>query len=146
MNRFKSVAIAALVVVPFAAQAEPTGDADAGEQNFRQCASCHGIVTPDGTVIQRLAPTGPNLWGVVGRQAGSYEGYARFSASMIAAGEEHGIVWDEANFVAYLEDQSGFLREVTGDSRARSNMNHRLRGSAEDLYAYLAQFAEEAEE
>jgi cytochrome c len=41
-----------------------------------------------------------------------------------------------------VNDPSGFLRDVTGDSRARSNMNHRLRGSAEDIYAYLAQFAE----
>ncbi|WP_246028969.1 c-type cytochrome [Roseinatronobacter bogoriensis] len=137
----KSFVVAALMTVPFAAQAEPTGDAAAGETNFRQCAACHGIVDPDGTVIQRLAPTGPNLWGVVGRQAGAYEGYARFSGAIVAAGEEHGVVWDEETFVAYVDDPSGFLREVTGDPRARSNMNHRLRGSAEDIYAYLAQFS-----
>jgi cytochrome c len=132
-----SFTIAALMMAPLAAQA---GDAAAGEQEFRQCTSCHGIVAPDGTVIHRLAPTGPNLWGVIGRVAGAYDGYARYSASMVAAGAEHGVVWNEENFVAYLADQSGFLREVTGDSRARSNMNHRLRGSAEDIYAYLAQF------
>lgn len=138
MTRLTTAAVAALMLSPLAAQA---GDPAAGEQNFRQCASCHGIVDPDGTVIQRLAPTGPNLWGVAGRQAGAYEGYARFSNAIIAAGAEHGIVWDEANFVGYVEDPSGFLREVTGDSRARSNMNHRLRGSAEDIFAYLAQFS-----
>jgi len=115
------------------------GDAAAGEQGFRQCASCHGIASPDGEVIQRVSPTGPNLWGVAGRQAGAYDGYARFSGAIVAAGEA-GTVWDEANFVAFVNDPSGFLREVTGDSRARSNMNHRLRGSAEDIYAYLAQF------
>ncbi|WP_296477469.1 c-type cytochrome [Roseinatronobacter sp.] len=141
MSKLKSFAIAALCVAPFAASAEPTGDAAAGEQNFRQCASCHGIVDPDGTVIQRLAPTGPNLWGVSGRQAGAYEGYARFSGAIVAAGED-GLVWNEETFVAYVNDPSGYLREVTGDSRARSNMNHRLRGSAEDIYAYLAQFSE----
>ncbi len=141
MSKLKSAAIAAFLVAPFAAQAEPTGDADAGEQNFRQCASCHGVESPDGETFHRLAPTGPNLWGVVGRQAGSYEGYTRFSSSMVEAGEEHGLVWDEESFVAYLQDPSGYLREVTGDSRARSNMNHRLRGSAEDLYAYLAQYS-----
>ncbi|WP_296477821.1 c-type cytochrome [Roseinatronobacter sp.] len=141
MSKMKSFVVAALMTVPFAAQAEPTGDAAAGEANFRQCASCHGIVDPDGTVIQRLAPTGPNLWGVVGRQAGAYEGYARFSSAIVAAGAEHDVVWDEETFVAYVDDPSGFLREVTGDSRARSNMNHRLRGSAEDIYAYLAQFS-----
>lgn len=137
MNRKIFLTITALMMAPFAAQA---GDAAAGEQNFRQCTSCHGIVAPDGTVIHRAAPTGPNLWGVVGRQAGSYDGYARFSSAIVAAGSEHGVVWDEENFVAFLANQSGFLRDVTGDSRARSNMNHRLQGSAEDLFAYLAQF------
>ncbi|MGP9788537.1 c-type cytochrome [Roseinatronobacter sp. NSM] len=140
MLKLKIAAFAALFALPVAAQAEPTGDAAAGEQNFRQCASCHGIASPDGEVIQRLAPTGPNLWGVAGRQAGSYEGYERFSSAMQAAGSEHGVVWDEASFVAYVNDPIGYLRGVTGDARARGNMNHRLRGSAEDIYAYLAQF------
>jgi len=139
MMKSKFLAAAALCAVPAMGFAEPTGDAEAGAQNFRQCASCHGVVDPDGDVIHRLAPTGPNLWGVVGRQAGAYEGYERFSAAIQAAGEA-GVVWDEESFVAYVEDPSGYLREVTGDSRARSNMNHRLRGSAEDLFAYLAQY------
>ncbi len=139
MSKLKTLAVAAFCVAPFAAFAEPTGDAAEGEANFRQCASCHGVVDPDGTVIHRLAPTGPNLWGVAGRQAGAYEGYARFSAAIVAAGEA-GTVWNEESFVAFVNDPSGYLREVTGDARARSNMNHRLRGSAEDLFAYLAQF------
>ena len=139
MRKFGHLALIAMLGMPAAAVAQASGDAAAGEQNFRQCASCHGIVAPDGTVIQRLAPTGPNLWGVAGRAAGAYDGYARFSGSMKAAGEG-GVVWDEANFVAYVADPTAFLRDVTGDSRARSNMNHRLRGSAEDIYAYLSQF------
>ncbi|TVP72867.1 MAG: cytochrome C [Rhodobacteraceae bacterium] len=139
MSKLKTLAVAAFCVLPFTAVAEPTGDAAAGEGEFRQCAACHGIVDPDGTVIQRLAPTGPNLWGVAGRQAGAYEGYARFSSAIVAAGEA-GTVWNEESFVAFVNDPSGYLREVTGDARARSNMNHRLRGSAEDIFAYLAQF------
>jgi cytochrome c len=139
MRNIGTLAFAALMALPAAAFAQSSGNATAGEESFRQCASCHGIVAPDGTVIQRLAPTGPNLWGVAGRAAGSYDGYARFSGSIKAAGEA-GTVWDEANFVAYVADPTGFLRNVTGDARARSNMNHRLRGSAEDIYAYLSQF------
>lgn len=135
MTKLRILALATALIAPSVALA----DAAAGEQGFRQCAACHGIVAPDGTVIQRLSPTGPNLWGVIGRVAGSFEGYTRYSNSMKAAGEA-GIVWDEANFVAFVNNQTGFLREVTGDTRARSNMNHRLRGSAEDIYSYLAQF------
>lgn len=137
MNIMKTT-IAALVMLPIAGLAH-AGDAAAGEENFRQCASCHGVASPDGNVIHRISPTGPNLWGVAGRQAGAYDGYARFSSAIVAAGEA-GVVWNEQNFVAFVADPSGFLREVTGDSRARSNMNHRLRGSAEDIFAYLSQF------
>lgn len=139
MRSLAPFALSGLLALPVSAFAQASGDAAAGEQNFRQCASCHGIVAPDGTVTQRLAPTGPNLWGVVGRVAGAYDGYARYSGSIKAAGEA-GIVWDEANFVAFVTAPTDYLKEVTGDTRARSNMNHRLRGSAEDLYAYLAQF------
>ncbi|MGY6550110.1 MAG: c-type cytochrome [Roseinatronobacter sp.] len=138
MTKLKQIALAGLLLAPLTGQAQ-AGDPAAGAESFRQCASCHGVVAPDGTVIHRLAPTGPNLWGVAGRQAGSYDGYARFSGSIVAAGEA-GVVWNESNFVAYVNDPSGFLREATGDSRARSNMNHRLRGAAEDLFAYLSQY------
>jgi cytochrome c len=133
------IAAAVALALPVLSQAAQAGDASAGEQGFRQCASCHGIVAPDGTVIQRLAPTGPNLWGVVGRQAGSYDGYARFSNDIQAAGDA-GVTWTEENFVAFVQAPGDFLREVTGNARARSNMNHRLRGSAEDIFAYLAQY------
>ncbi|NBB98982.1 MAG: c-type cytochrome [Alphaproteobacteria bacterium] len=141
--KLKAATIAALCALPLTAHAQASGDADAGESNFRQCTTCHGIASPDGEVIHRVAPTGPNLWGVTGRVAGAYDGYSRYSSAMTAAGEEHGITWTEENFVAYVADPTAYLREVTGDSRARSNMNHRLRGSAEDLYAYLAQFGAE---
>lgn len=137
--KLKAAALTAFCALPLSAHAQASGDAAAGESNFRQCTTCHGIASPDGDVIHRVAPTGPNLWGVAGRVAGSYDGYSRYSKAMQAAGAA-GITWTEENFVAYVADPTGYLREVTGDSRARSNMNHRLRGSAEDIYAYLAQF------
>lgn len=142
MYNSRPIALSAILVLSGITAAYAAGDIAAGEQSFRQCASCHGIVAPDGTVTQRLAPTGPNLWGVVGRVAGSYEGYSRYSASIKAAGAA-GTIWDEASFLAYVANPTEYLKEVTGDTRARSNMNHRLRGSADDIYAYLAQFAAE---
>lgn len=143
-----AVAAAALTVAaPLAAhaQVEASGDPAAGEEAFSQCVSCHVVEGPDGeTLAGRGAQTGPNLYGVVMRQAGVVEDF-RYSDSMVEAGEQ-GMVWDEANFAPYLQDPTGHLREVLDDRRARGKMTYRLRGGEEEalnIYAYLAQFGAE---
>jgi cytochrome c len=117
----------------------PTGDAAAGEAAFRQCATCHHVVAPDGTVLAGRAnvKTGPNLYGVVGRTAGKVPEF-RYSASLSAAGER-GKIYDEATFVAYAQDPSGFLKEFLGDPSARGNMTYKVRKpeDAVNIYAYL---------
>ena len=118
-----------------------TGDAAAGERAFRQCQSCHVVQTPDGEVLAgRASKTGPNLWGVAGRTAGAVEEYD-YSTLMEAAGEA-GMIYDEANFIAYVQDPSGHLKEVTGET-GRSKMSFRVRKEEDalNLYAFLAQFA-----
>ncbi|WP_417718769.1 c-type cytochrome [Salipiger sp.] len=111
------------------------GDVEAGEKAFKKCLSCHAVVAEDGTVVVKGGKTGPNLYGVLGRPAAAEDGY-RYKAGILEAAEK-GLVWDEANFVAYLQDPSGFLKEFTGDSGARSGMSFRLRKGMEDVYAYL---------
>ena len=116
----------------------PTGDAAAGEGAFRQCVACHVVATPEGeTLAGRRAQTGPNLYQMVGRTAGTVEGF-RYSDAMVAAGEA-GLIWDEASFVAYVQDPTGYLREVLDDSGARGQMAFRVRAEedAVNLYAYL---------
>jgi cytochrome c len=120
-----------------------TGDADAGESAFRQCQSCHVVENGDGEVLAgRAAKTGPNLYGVVGRAAGVVEDF-RYSDIIVLAGEQ-GMVYDEANFVAYVQDPTGHLREVTGDD-GRGKMTYKVRKEEDaiDLYAFLAQFSTE---
>lgn len=118
--------------------AAAAGDAAAGEAAFRQCSSCHKIESADGTVINGRGQTGPNLYGVIGRVAGSVDGF-RYRNSIVEAGEG-GLVWDEAILAAYLQDPTGVLREATGDNRARSGMSYRVRSAsdAENIAAYLA--------
>lgn len=145
MTYSKFFGIAAMVATPLVGGAALAGDAAEGERSFRQCASCHGIVADDGTVIQRLARTGPNLWGLPGRQAGVDEEFRNYSNGMVAAGEQ-GLEWDEESFSAYLANQTQFLRDYTGDNSVRSNMNHRLRGEAADIWAYLVSVSPEVEE
>jgi len=120
-----------------------SGDAAAGEKAFKRCVSCHVVVNDAGeTLAGKKAKTGPNLYGVAGRAAGSIEGF-RYSKSMQAAGEA-GLVWTEEKFAAFVQDPTAFLREELDDGSARSAMSFKVRKEEEalDLYAYLASLAE----
>lgn len=115
-----------------------SGDAAAGEKAFRQCQSCHVVVNDAGeTLAGKKAKTGPNLYGTSGRTAGTVSDF-NYSDAMVAAGEG-GMVYDEATFVAYVQDPTGYLREVTGDASARGKMSFKVRKEADalNLYAYL---------
>ena len=128
---------AAMVFVGWSAQA---GDPAAGEAQWRQCRSCHMIMATDVDVIQRGGRVGPNLYGIIGQRAGAVDGF-RYSSELAGAGND-GLVWNRANFIAYVEDPTGFIRDVTGDPRARSPMNFQMRTGADDMYAYLATFSD----
>jgi cytochrome c len=116
------------------------GDPAEGQRVFaRRCAVCHMIQTPDGETIVRGNRTGPNQYGIMGRQAGTVPGFDRYGPALVAAGEA-GLVWTEAEMARYLEDPAGYLQTLLGDRRARSRMIFRLRDAEEraDVAAYLA--------
>ena len=75
------------------------GDLDNGRRVFARCRSCH-TVTEGGPNM-----TGPNLYGVFGRQAGGVAGY-NYSPAMKAAG----FVWDADKLDHWLENPHTFLR------------------------------------
>ncbi|MFN7003707.1 MAG: c-type cytochrome [Roseinatronobacter sp.] len=138
---------AALALSAFAAQA---GDIEAGASAFQsQCQNCHNVTNAEGDVLagRPNVRTGPNLYGVIGRQAGTED--FRYGASLVEAGEA-GLVWTAEDMVPYLLDPTSFLRETLGNNRARSQMSFRVRddATAENIIAFLAQFGavEEAEE
>ncbi|HGG06253.1 MAG TPA: c-type cytochrome [Aliiroseovarius sp.] len=133
--------VAASVIATGAAFAE--GDIAAGEKAFKKCKACHAISDPDGNVIVKGGKVGPNLYGIVGRTAGSYEGF-RYSASLTAAGEA-GLVWTEEEIVAFIADPKAFLRTYLDDSSAKSKMTFKLSKGGEDVTAYLASLAPPAE-
>ncbi|MBS0123637.1 c-type cytochrome [Thetidibacter halocola] len=130
-----ALAVASLATTAVAESHAGSGDVAAGEKEFNKCKSCHMIVADDGTEIVKGGRTGPNLYGIIGRKAGSVEGF-NYGDSLVAAGEK-GLVWDEASFVAYVQDPAAFLKEYTGDSGARSKMSFKLRKGMEDVYSYL---------
>lgn len=149
MTRFIPVAVAAtLLSAPaFAGGHAGEGDAEAGEAAFNQCQTCHVVKNDDGeTLAGRNARTGPNLYGIIGRQAGSVDGF-RYSDAMVEAGEA-GLIWNEVDFVPYVMDPTAHLREYLDDRRARGKMAYKVRDEddAKNLYAYLVSIGPELDE
>ena len=112
------------------------GDAALGEADFKKCKSCHAVTAADGTEIVKGGKVGPNLFGIVGRQIGTYPEF-KYGASIIAAGAD-GSVWDEAALAAYVADPAKWLQDKTGDAAAKSKMTFKLKEGGEDMAAYLA--------
>lgn len=131
MNRILATAIVGLLALPAYAE----GDAEAGKKAFNKCKSCHLIADPAGEVIVKGGKTGPNLYGVAGRTAGTVEGF-KYGDSIVAAGE-NGLVWDETTFVEYAQDPKEFLKTYLDDTAAKSKMTFKLKSGAEDVYAYI---------
>lgn len=100
----RSVIILALMMAgaaPAATLAQDAGDPEKGKQLARKCTVCHQIGD------SRKVATGPILTDVIGRKAGTGEGY-KPSAMSVAAGEA-GLVWTEELIVQYLPDPKGFI-------------------------------------
>jgi len=143
MKTLLTTAAALLALSGTAAFAD--GDAADGEKDFKKCKSCHAITDADGEDIVKGGKTGPNLWGVVGRQAGTeaeFEG--KYGDSLVAAGEA-GLVWTEELLTEYSHDPKAFLADYLDDDKAKSKMTFKLKDS-EDVAAYLATFGDGGEE
>lgn len=130
----KTTFIAAVATLAMAAPAFADGDAAAGARDFNHCKACHSITAPDGTKIVRGGRIGPNLYGVVGRAAGSEEGF-RNGKGLLAL-KDTGLVWDADSIVTYLVDPTAFVRDKTGDNSLRSKMAFKLAHGA-NVVAYL---------
>lgn len=146
MNKFSiALVVGSLFAAPAFAGGHASGDAAAGEEAFSQCQTCHVVVDDAGeTLAGRNAKTGPNLYAMAGRTAGTVDGF-RYSKSMVEAGEA-GLVWDEEAFVAYVQDPTGYLREYLDNNRARGKMSYKVRDEADavNLYAYLVSLSPES--
>ncbi|MEW6644602.1 MAG: cytochrome c family protein [Pseudomonadota bacterium] len=108
-----------LVAVPAAAQ-----DAAAGEKIFVQCKACHQIGESAKNAV------GPVLNGVIGRKAGSVEGF-----NYSTANKNSGLTWDEATFRDYIKDPRA---KVPGTKMAFGGVKDPKQ--IEDLLAFLKQF------
>ena len=110
-----------LVLSPSLAQAQ---DAAAGEKTFAQCRACHQI----GPTAKNAV--GPVLNGIIGRKAGTVEGY-----NYSPANKNSGITWDEATFREYIKDPKA---KIPGTKMVYAGLKDEKR--IDDLVAFLKQF------
>ncbi|MGZ5850943.1 MAG: c-type cytochrome [Hyphomicrobium sp.] len=115
------VAAGALLALPTLALAQ---DAEAGKKVFQKCAPCHSVGPGAANKV------GPNLSGLVGRKAGTEEGFS-YSDAM----KNSGITWDEATFKEYITDPK---KKVPGNKMLFPGVKDEL--ERDDLFAYLASF------
>jgi cytochrome c2 len=91
-----------LIVLGFGLSATPalaSGDVAAGEKVFKKCKACH-------VVDAEKHKTGPHLVNIMGRAAGSADGYKKYSDAM----KSSGIVWNEETLDGYLEKPKAFVK------------------------------------
>lgn len=119
-----AVAVCVTLGSPFAAAAQD-GNAKDGEDVYRsQCRQCHQV-GPDAKNA-----LGPVLNGVVGRKAGTIDGFS-YSPANKKAGED-GWVWTEENLQKYLENPRGAM---PGNRMAYAGLKDEQ--DRKDLIAYL---------
>lgn len=121
------VPLASLLLLALAAAPPAAGqDAAAGQRVFNQCRACHTINQGGRNMV------GPNLHGVVGRRAGSVEGF-RYSRPMHEKHEQH-FTWTEENLRAYVRNPK---EVVPGGSMSFPGLRNEQQ--LNDLIAYLKQ-------
>jgi cytochrome c len=101
--------------------------AEAGEKVFKKCAACHAV--GEGAKDR----VGPSLNGIIGRTAGSEEGF-KYSPAMVKAGEA-GLVWNEETLDTYLADPKA---DIPGNKMAFPGLK-----KEEDRKAVIAYIAAE---
>lgn len=124
------VTLAALTGAPALAQ-----DAGHGEKIFKKCKACH-MIGP-----KAKNRVGPVLTGVLGRPAGSYEGYHYGESMTLAA--RGGLIWTEDTLLEWLAGPTDFLRKTLDDPKAKAKMSFHLKKEQDrrDVIAYLATFS-----
>lgn len=132
-----AVAAASLPSLASAADGDPVN----GEQVFKKCQACHRI----GEGAKNLV--GPVLTNVIGRQAGTYEGF-NYSTLNQSAGKA-GLVWTEERIFEYLPDPNAFLKKFLTDAGKAdeatgvTKMTFRLADETDrrDVIAYIKTFS-----
>jgi len=118
------VLLASLMLATLSHPVRAAGDPAAGEKIFQRCRACHQI----GETARNAV--GPKLNGLIGRPAGSIEGYTYSPAN-----KNSGIVWDEPTFRDYIK---GPQAKIPGTKMTFVGL--KADQEIDDVVAFLKQF------
>jgi cytochrome c len=119
-------AVGALCATPALA----AGNAAHGGQIFKgTCGVCH-LAQPHPAVSDLAMRIGPNLWGVVGRKAGTAQHF-RYSAAMM----QSGIVWTPDRLRPYIHEPQKTIPNIRMSFQGLKNLQ-----DVDDVVAYLQTF------
>jgi len=118
---------ACLVVAAFGSAVAQEGNAEEGAEVFKKCRACHDVGADAKNKV------GPLLNGILGRKAGTIDGFA-YSDANKAAGAK-GLVWTDDVMFKYLENPLSFM---AGTKMAFAGLKDAQ--DRKDLIAYLKKF------
>jgi cytochrome c len=121
LNNASAFALAAAFCAT-APAALAAGNAASGAELFKRCTVCH-TATKDGP--NRV---GPNLFGVVGRKAGTLPGYS-YSTGM----KNYGVVWSDDSLAKFIASPATVVQGTKMPFGGFSQTQQ-----ADDVAAYLA--------
>lgn len=93
----QALLLTASLLMLAAGPAMADGDVAKGEKVFAKCKTCHEIASDKNKV-------GPTLQGVIGRTAGTVDGF-KYSEAMVGSG----VVWDAATIAEYVRKPKEFI-------------------------------------
>jgi len=91
----------------------PVQQAVAGAE--AKCKACHNFTAKN--------KVGPGLKGIVGRKAGAFSNFKKYSASL----KKGGWVWDEAHLREWITDSKKAIKKFTGDPKAKTKMKVKIK-------------------
>ena len=132
----KTILTAAAAVLTLAAPAfaqDITGDVEAGAKDWKKCKACHSIIDAAGETIEKGGKTGPNLFGIVGRTAGTYPDF-KYTDELVALGEG-GLTWTPEELGKYIPNAKDYICSKTA-------MTPQKLDDVNNVIAFLAQYGE----
>jgi len=121
MKKYLLLVIGCVAVLSFSMVPQAT----AGPEG--KCKACHDFGAKN--------KVGPGLKGIVGRKAGAFPGYDKYSDALKNADW----VWDEDHLRKWMHNSKKAIKEFTGNDKAKTKMGKQnVKGKkADKIFAFL---------